>query len=147
MLMECPLNSTPGTKGADSSNINDSHYKSSKDVSIAQKFLDEHNTAKIVFIVDTHCLENGFFVYQGDSPNTYNACSLLEVSLPCVHSPPLPDLNTPVQILSQCPPKGIFQYLSNDPKAPKHNHKSIIINLACGASISVAGARTQLLDG
>ena len=43
-------------------------------------FLQEHPMAKIVVIIDTHCLENGAFVYTGSSPGTYEACSLKTVS-------------------------------------------------------------------
>ena len=47
----------------------------------AETFLKRHRTAKIVVIIDTHCLdENGAFVYTGHSPDTYKACLLPEVS-------------------------------------------------------------------
>ena len=39
-------------------------------------FLQEHPMAKIVVIINTHCLENRAFVYTGNSPGTYEACSL-----------------------------------------------------------------------
>ena len=38
------------------------------------------DTAKIVFILDTHCAENGRFIYTGDNPQSSKACSLLEGS-------------------------------------------------------------------
>ena len=75
--MECPLNATHAT--ADSDNVNDHLYETTTDLSIAEAFLKTHSTAKIVFIVDTHSLPDGFFVYVGDSPDTYKSCSLLEV--------------------------------------------------------------------
>ena len=53
----------------------------------------------------------------------------------------------PVQILRDCSPDGVFKYLSNDDGTPQHAHKSIIINLACGATISKPGPRSELLDG
>jgi len=81
MLIERPLNATPRTQGAHSTNVNDKHYKVTADLSVTEAFLVKHSTAKIVFIVDTHCLENGYFVYKGASPKTYEACSLLEVSM------------------------------------------------------------------
>ncbi|KAF9642917.1 hypothetical protein BDM02DRAFT_3132771 [Thelephora ganbajun] len=68
--------------------------------------------AKIVTIIHTHCLDNGFFVWTGDSPETYHACSLLE-------------------ILRDCSPKGIFKYLSDAEGTLSHNHKSLILNLTC----------------
>jgi hypothetical protein len=46
----------------------------------AKRFLQDHPTAKIVVIVDTHCLDNGAFVYAGDSPDSYLGCMLPEVS-------------------------------------------------------------------
>jgi len=81
MLVERPLNATPRGRGARSTNVNDQHYKATTDLSVAEAFLEKHSTAKIVFIVDTHCLDNGYFVYKGASPKTYEACSLLEVSM------------------------------------------------------------------
>ena len=43
-------------------------------------FLGMYDTTKIVFILDTHCAENGRFIYTGDNPESYKACSLLEVT-------------------------------------------------------------------
>ena len=48
----------------------------------AGAFLTEHRSAKILVVVDAHCLENGFLVYAGNSPLLYEACSLGEVSTP-----------------------------------------------------------------
>jgi len=48
--------------------------------STAEKFLSSHLTAKIVVVVDTHCLDNGFLVYTGASTESYKACTLKEVS-------------------------------------------------------------------
>ena len=45
-------------------------------------FLRAHPVAKIVVVINMHCIDNGAFVYAGNNPNTYKACSLLEVSLP-----------------------------------------------------------------
>lgn len=42
-------------------------------------FLEKYKTAKIVIIVDTHCLESGQFVYMGDGPETYRGCFMEEV--------------------------------------------------------------------
>lgn len=49
-------------------------------IATAKEFLMVHKLAKIVVVIDTHCLDNGAFVYTGDSPSTYQACSLDEVS-------------------------------------------------------------------
>lgn len=48
------------------------------------KFLTHYPTAKIIIVVETHCLENGRFVWTGEFPTTYEACSLLEVRSGCV---------------------------------------------------------------
>ena len=47
----------------------------------AQGFLAEFPTAKIVVIIDTHCLKNGFFVWTGNSKDSYQACPLLAVGV------------------------------------------------------------------
>lgn len=47
----------------------------------AEEFLEKHPTAKIVVVIDTHCLENGYFVWTGDSKGELQACSLLTVSV------------------------------------------------------------------
>ena len=109
-----------------------------------EKFLREFPAAKIVVIIDTHCLDNGSFAYKGDSPGTYQGCGLLEVSL--THKVNLPP-PTPVQILQDCVPPVVFQYLSNANNTPVHKHKSLIINLSCGPSISEPISRHSLLQG
>lgn len=62
------------------SGANDEHFKKSKDKSIPEKFLKKHKTAKIIVVLDTHCIDNGFFVWSGTSEDNYRACRLLEVS-------------------------------------------------------------------
>src|ERR1700753_3911595 len=52
------------------------------------KFLKTYSTAKIVVVIETHCIENGRFVWRGHSPTTYEACSLFEVG-PCAIPPVL----------------------------------------------------------
>ena len=47
----------------------------------AGTFLKDHPTAKIIVIIDTHCLEeSGAFIWTGDSPETYRGSSLRRVS-------------------------------------------------------------------
>jgi phosphoribosylpyrophosphate synthetase len=46
----------------------------------AESFLKEHPAAKIVIVIDTHCITTGSFVWRGDSPETYEVCTLFEVS-------------------------------------------------------------------
>lgn len=57
-----------------------SNFARSKDMSLAEKFLGDHQTAKIVMIIDTHSADNGYFIWTGDTAESYRACSLLEVS-------------------------------------------------------------------
>src|SRR5882757_2533625 len=66
------------TDGTD--NSSDDGSKGSEDGLRAERFLEEHPMAKIVIIIDTHSMENGFFIWTGNSPEDYRACSLLEVS-------------------------------------------------------------------
>jgi hypothetical protein len=44
-------------------------------------FLKKHPTAKIIVIVDTHCLqESGEFIWSGGGQTDYGLCTLLSVS-------------------------------------------------------------------
>ena len=79
MLVERPLN---GTQKEGPNDANDPLYQTTASPTAAVEFLKAHPTAKIIFIVDTHSADNGYFLYAGDSPKTYEACSLLEVSPP-----------------------------------------------------------------
>lgn len=124
---------------------NGKQRRTPKDTSPAEQFLVAHESAKIVVIVDTHCIESGFFVWTGEGAADWKACSLLEVSM--LYRTTCFIFTGPSQILRDCTPPGIFKYLSNAPDAPKHNHTSLIVNLACGASISQVAARSELLDG
>lgn len=63
----------------------DGLYTKSKDVSLAEKFLRTHKTAKIITVINTHCLDNGYFVWTGNSSDDYCACSLLEVRHHTIH--------------------------------------------------------------
>jgi hypothetical protein len=49
--------------------------------SAVDAFLEEHSAAKIVVLVDTHCIENGQLVYKGHAkdPASYQACYMEEV--------------------------------------------------------------------
>jgi hypothetical protein len=106
-------------------------------------FLKRHPFARIVVVIDTHCLENGAFVYEGDSPESYQGCLLPEASRPY----PLNDTSLiPSQMLDTIP-KEVLQYISNAEDTPKHSHKSIIMNLACGATINQPISRHSLLSG
>lgn len=44
-------------------------------------FLTQWDTAKIVVIVETHCIESGKFIWTGDAPVNYESCWLQEVKI------------------------------------------------------------------
>ena len=54
---------------------------------------------------------------------------------------------TVLQILRDCIPEQIFQYISSAEKTPDHSHKSLIVNMLCGSSIIKDQARHSLLQG
>ena len=111
-----------------------------------QQFLSDHETAKIVVIVETHASDNGRFMWCGDDKdkNSYEACTLFEVSC---YDVLYRAVLTHVQILRDCIPPPVFALLSNAPDAPNHKHKSLILNLACGATVMQAAPRYLLLEG
>jgi hypothetical protein len=75
--MDLPLNGTPNVPGEPP----EPAYKELKDTSKGvANFLTKYPSARIIVVIDTHCLDNGYFVYTGTSPATYLACSLQEVS-------------------------------------------------------------------
>ena len=47
----------------------------------AGRFLMEYPTAKIVVIIDTHCVKNGSFVWKGTSSTGFQACGMDEVGM------------------------------------------------------------------
>ena len=48
----------------------------------AAAFLKKHHTAKIIVVVDTHSLkESGAFIWSGNDPTSYVACSMKQVSI------------------------------------------------------------------
>ena len=53
-----------------------------------EEFLQEHKTAKIVVIIETHLMENGRFIWCGHNPDTYKVCTLWEVChISCLPNP------------------------------------------------------------
>ncbi|KAF9781509.1 hypothetical protein BJ322DRAFT_1022923 [Thelephora terrestris] len=106
----------------------DEHLTGSQATADAIEFLEASPYAKILVIIDTHAAENGYFVWAKDANGDYQACSLLE-------------------ILQDCSPKEIFKYMSDAEDAPSHHHKLLIMNLACGASVSLPQPRSELLTG
>lgn len=56
--------------------------KALKEIQAVGAFLTQHETAKIIVSIDTHCLEeNGYLVYADDNPNNLDACSLESVGV------------------------------------------------------------------
>jgi len=92
MLVERPLDGTPQPGPSDA---NDHLFPNSvdPDAGDAKRFMVRHPSAKVVFIVNTHCLPSGFFIWKGDGPESYEGCSLLEVGLPM-----LTDHESPVDL-------------------------------------------------
>ena len=81
MLVEQPLDGTPAVDPMNSAN--DSLYEVTQDLPVPETFLEFHLTAKIMFIVDTHSLDNGSFVFKGEDAVSYEACLLYEVDPLC----------------------------------------------------------------
>jgi len=50
-----------------------------QDIAAVTEFMKRFATAKIVVVLDTHSLDNGYFAWKGSSPTTYEGCSLQEV--------------------------------------------------------------------
>ena len=111
----------------------------------AGAFLDQHKTAKIVMVLDTHCPnETGGFVYRS-GPEKYGAYNLEEAS-DRVMTRSYAGLTCP-QIINGCIPARIRKYLSNAPDTPTHNHKAIILNVVCGATVVDVESCDRLYDG
>ena len=56
-----------------------------KDIEAAGAFLMQHETAKIIVSIDTHCLEeNGLLIYSDGGADDIGACSLETVGVFCV---------------------------------------------------------------
>ena len=69
--------SVDGSREAD----DDGRFTWSDDISLAEEFLRNHKSAKIVVAIDTHSADNGYFIWTGSDAETYRACSLLEVTM------------------------------------------------------------------
>ena len=52
-----------------------------------------------------------------------------------------------MKILKDCIPKEVYKFISDAEGTPKHKHKTLILNLACGPSVLVDSARHELLQG
>ena len=69
--------SVDGSSGAN----DDGHFTWSDDMSLAEEFLENHRSVKIVVAINTHSADNGYFVWTGSTAETFCACSLLEVTM------------------------------------------------------------------
>jgi hypothetical protein len=116
-----------------------------RDLAMADDFLKWHPTAKIIVVVDTHCLdETGFFIWGGTDAASYKASCLEDVctvwfGLQCIAS-----LRS--QLIRTCIPLQVRKYLRTDIKGPSHQHRALVLNLACGASIRRKESRYSLYD-
>jgi hypothetical protein len=78
MLMEVALDvNAPHAPGGD--NYKGSKTEVTETPKAADRFLDEYPTAKIIVVIDTHCIENGYLVWGHDAANGLLTCSMLEV--------------------------------------------------------------------
>ena len=79
---DCP-NDTQGPElGVEDDNEDEVRDEAADEVSNQEmyRFLNKHRTAKIIIIIDTHCLkETEGLIYTGTDPESYRACSLKEV--------------------------------------------------------------------
>ena len=123
--------------------------KGRKVIEAAGAFLTEHETAKIIISLDTHCLEEtGFLVYSDANPNDLKACNMETVGVVwALYQNACLNANAMLQVLRDCIPYTVYQYITKDRKAPQHAHKSIILNLACGATIGTAQSRQAIFNG
>ena len=69
------------TNSGSTSEVDETHEELIDPTVQARDFLAENPMAKILVVLDTHSMENGSFVWKGNSPPSYEGCSLLEVSL------------------------------------------------------------------
>jgi hypothetical protein len=85
MLVHCPLKDTSAEEDKLSrprkSKKGKGKEAAATTTTTVEEFLTKHRTAKIVVVIDTHCMDNGYFVYTGESPEQYQACSLKEVGI------------------------------------------------------------------
>ena len=79
LLMEVALDTSTKSAAEDNSYGDGKSTVVTQSPKSAEVFLREHPSAKIIVIIDTHCLNNGFFVWKGTSAANYAACSLAEV--------------------------------------------------------------------
>lgn len=79
--MNIPLGGNDGDKPELIGKVDPDVEELQDPVATAKDFLTKHGMAKIVVVIDTHCIENGAFVYTGNSAATYEACTLNEVSI------------------------------------------------------------------
>jgi hypothetical protein len=81
MLMEIALDADlPQEPGVHHGN--DGTVTKTSSPEMVEVFMTDNPMAKIIIVIDTHCLDNGFFVWTGENATkNFQSCSLLEVSL------------------------------------------------------------------
>lgn len=79
MLMEVALD-VAATQAADAFDLQDVNTITTDTPETAGTFLMDHPTAKIIVVIDTHCIDNGFLLWRGTTAENLLACSLSEVS-------------------------------------------------------------------
>jgi hypothetical protein len=84
--------------GSDTGRINKQKRGYKVDATQAVKFLDRNSTAKIVVIVDTHCMQDsGLFVWGGKRGEASLACHLITVCVMSLRTIDLPHTSTAPQ--------------------------------------------------
>ena len=131
--------------GSETGRVMHQPWRNIVDAANAARFLADHPTAKIVVTLDTHCLEeSGSFLWKGSEPKFYEACGLDEVG--ATYSQTSKTHLTSAQLIRDCIPEGVRQYVSTLKSVP-HSHKSIIVNLSCRAAVRHSWSWETLLTG
>ena len=120
--------------------------KAKKDMRATSSFFKEHPTAKMITVIDSHSLDNGFFAWKRTPGGEVEACRLYEVSIVYLWLL-LASIFVFLQILRDCMPPLIFEKLTSSPTSKDHHNKSLILNLACGSTVTIPEALHSLLEG
>lgn len=109
----------------------------------AGDFLKKHPLARIIIVVDTHADEEGLFVHFEGEDSCVHSDTLNEVSFqtltPAISS-------TTGKVLRDSVPVEIYQILDVSSKAV-YQHRTLVLNMSCGETITRASSRNTLLAG